>query len=161
MYKKDEKGNRIHWTAQISNNVELGYNNVIEAYAVIGGNGFIRGENEYVGKVIIGDNNRIGSHVTIMRGVEGTTSIGNNNLIMNKVNIGHNSTIGNDNEIGCGTIIPGWVNIGNECRIKIGVIIRNKVIIRDNSFIAMGSVVTKDLDGNASYMGIPAKKRNI
>ena len=78
---------------------------------------------------------------------------------MNCVNIGHESIIGNDCEIGAGTIIPGNVSIGDECKIKIGCVIRNGVSIGPKSFIAMGSVVVNDLKGNDNYMGIPAKPR--
>lgn len=155
------KNNLVHETAIIGNNVEIGEGNIIMPYTVIGQPGFIReiDFNDFHGKIIIGDNNRIGIHCSIMTDVNMNTKIGSNNLIMNKVNIGHGACIGSSCEIGAGTIIPGNTSIGNECRIKIGCIIRNNLRIGEKSFIAMGSVVVNDLSGNDNYMGFPAKPR--
>ena len=91
----DERGNKIHSSAIIGDNVELGNNNMIYPLAILGMPGFIRDSESASGKIIIGDNNKIGNNVSIMVGQEENTIIGNNNLIMNYVNIGHDVTIGN------------------------------------------------------------------
>jgi acyl-[acyl carrier protein]--UDP-N-acetylglucosamine O-acyltransferase len=117
-------GNYIHETAIVEDNVRIGRGNIIMPYAVIGEVGFIRGV-ETKGSVIIGDRNRIGCHTSIMAGESEVTAIGDDNLIMNHVNIGHNCTIGNSVEIGAGCILAGFVNVYNDVKIKVGATIRN------------------------------------
>lgn len=158
-WSQDEKGNKIHVTAIIGDNVELGENNIIYPYTVIGLPGFIRDADNATGKVIIGNGNKIGAHTSIMIGQEGTTLIGDNNLLMNYVNIGHDAEIGNNNEIGAGTTIAGWVKIGDGNMIKIRCTLRNRKIIGNDNIIGMCSNVTKDfdIDGWLIY-GTPAKQ---
>lgn len=149
-------GNHIHKTAIIGENVKLGFGNVIMANVVIGEAGFIRGI-ETKGSVVIGDNNKIGVHTTIMSGKEGETSIGDDNLLMNFVNVGHDCKIGDRCEIGAGVILTGFVSVGNESKIKIGAIIKNRIKIGARSLIAMGSVVLDDVEPGKTVMGHPAK----
>jgi len=158
-WSRDENGNRIHITAIIGENVELGKNNIIYPYAVIGLPGFIRDANNAKGKIVIGNGNKIGAHTSIMIGQEGITKIGDNNLLMNYVNIGHDCEIGNTNEIGAGTVVAGWAKIGNGNMIKIRCTVRNRKIIGNSNIIGMCSNVTKDfdIDGWLIY-GTPARQ---
>jgi UDP-N-acetylglucosamine acyltransferase len=158
-WSHDDRGNKIHVTAIIGDNVELGKNNTIYPYAVIGLPGFIRDANNATGRVRIGNNNKIGAHTSIMVGQEGITDIGDNNMLMNYVNIGHDAIIGNSNEIGAGTVIAGWVKIGNNNMIKIRCTIRNRKIIGNDNIIGMCSNITKDfnMEGWLIY-GTPAKQ---
>lgn len=149
--------NKIHSTAIIGDNVIMGNDNIIYPYAVIGLPGFIRDAEMATGIINIGDNNKIGNHVSIMCGVSGTTQIGNNNLIMNYVNIGHDVNIGNDNEIGVSSILAGWSKIGNKNKIKLNVSIRNRVIIGNNNIIGMGSNVVTNIGDNSISYGNPCK----
>ena len=152
----DDGKNRIHRTAIIGSNVELGQGNVIYPYAVIGQPGAIRGANKNTSKVIIGDNNKIMSHVCIMSGEEGDTKIGDDNLIMNFVNIGHNVEIGNCNEIGAHSVIAGYVKIMNHVKIKIGALIRNRKHVSSETVVGMGAVVVDDVT-QGTVKGNPAK----
>jgi len=124
-------GNYIHETAIIGKNVEIGTGNVIMPYAVIGETGFIRDADNQKGKVVIGDNNKIGCHASIMTGEKGETIIGNDNLIMNYANIGHDVKIKSNCEIGPGVIIGGHSTVDEEVKIKIGALIRNRININD------------------------------
>lgn len=158
-WSRDERGNKIHVTAVIGDNVELGKNNTIYPYAVLGMPGFIRDSDSASGKIIIGDNNKIGNHVSIMIGQECNTIIGDNNLIMNYVNIGHDVIIGNNNEIGVKSLLAGYSKIGNGNKIKISCTIRNRKIIGNDNIIGMCSNITKDfdIDGWLIY-GTPARQ---
>jgi len=149
--------NTIHSTAIVESNVTLGDNNVIYPYAVIGLPGFIRDSENAKGIVTIGDNNKIGSHSSIQCGLNGETKIGNNNLIMNYVNIGHDVIIGNNNEIGAASVVAGWVRIGNNNKIKLSVTIRNRVNIGDDNLIGMSSNVVGDIESNKISYGNPSK----
>ncbi|MBV1952565.1 MAG: hypothetical protein KUG64_10290 [Cycloclasticus sp.] len=149
--------NRIHETAIIGSNVEIGKGNTILPYAVIGQAGFIRKGEKPKGKVIIGDNNTIGCYVNIMIGSEGKTFIGDNNLIMNHSNIGHDVMIQNDNEIGAGSIVNGYARIKCSVKIKSGCIIRNRIAIESEVTIGQGSNVVKDILKAGTYFGNPAE----
>lgn len=159
-YSKYDKSNVIHDTAIIYDNVELGKNNVIGAYTVIGSNGEIRGvnQNDFKGKVIIGDNNVISEHVTIQRPYnETTTKIGNDNIIMAHSHIGHDVHIGNETEICTGVILGGYSVVKDKSKIKLGVTVRNRKTIGENSLVGMGSVVVKDIEKDSVVVGNPAK----
>jgi len=158
----DERGNKIHSSAIVGDNVELGYNNKIHPLAVLGMPGFIRDSELASGRIIIGDNNQIGNHTSIMVGQEKNTIIGNNNLIMNYVNIGHDVSIGNDNEIGVRSLLAGYSKIGDRNKIKINCTLRNRKIIGNDNIIGMCSSITKDfeIDGWLIY-GSPARQVKI
>ena len=153
----DDGRNRIHKTAIIADNVKLGRGNTILPYSVIGYPGAIRGIEGYKGKIEIGDNNFIGAHVTIMAGKE-STRIGDKNIIMNHVNIGHDTDIGYNNEIGAGTILGGHVTIGDTNKIKIGCIIRNRVLIGNNNTIGQGSNIVQGIKNFKTVYGNPARE---
>ena len=153
----DLDGNKIHDTAIIGDNVELGQGNVIQPYAVIGSVGFIREEEKTDAKVIIGDNNNIGIGVCIQVGEEGDTVIGSNNLIMHRAIIGHNVKIADDNEIGANCVVCGYSTIGNYNKIKTSSNIRNRITIGDHNLIGMGSNVVSGILDGFTVMGNPAK----
>jgi acyl-[acyl carrier protein]--UDP-N-acetylglucosamine O-acyltransferase len=152
--------NVIHETAIIYDNVQLGKNNVIGAYAVIGGNGEIRGvsQSEFKGKVVIGDNNVISELVTIQRPFENTsTVIGSNNIIMAHSHIGHDVTIGDNCEICTGSIIGGYAVIADNVKVKLGVTVRNRKKINKGALVGLGAVVVKDVEAETIVVGNPAK----
>ena len=152
--------NNIHPTAVIYDNVVLGEGNIIGPGVVIGIPGAIRDDLNYTGRVEIGNNNFIGANAVIVAGYENPTIIGNNNLIMNLANIGHDVQIYDGCEIGVGVIICGYCTIYKCVQLKVGAIIRNRVQIAAYVKIGMGSVVTKDiLEPAKTYFGVPAKCR--
>lgn len=150
-------GNWIHKTAIIGENVSMGKGNVVMPYAVIGQPGFIREADKMEGMVVIGDNNRIGCHVSIMSGKESETTIGSNNLIMNYANVGHDVVIFDECEIGVGVIIGGHATIGWGSKLKMRCVIRNRVEIKRECIIGMGAVVCENVMEYTTVKGNPAR----
>ncbi len=161
-HEEFDPSNIIHPTAIIFDNVELGKNNVIGPYAIIGSNGEMRGvmQEDFKGRVIIGDNNVISELVTIQRpyGEDCITEVGSDNIIMAHSHIGHDVKIGDSTELCTGTIIGGYVSIGSGSKLKLGVTVRNRKNIGTNCIVGMCSVVVSDLEDDKIYVGNPAKE---
>lgn len=160
-FNLDHKGNRIHKTAIIFDNVLLGSGNTIGPYSVIGSNGEMRGVDQeaFKGTVVIGDNNVISELVTIQRPfVEGQrTMIGNNNIIMAHSHIGHDVHIGDDCEICSGVIVGGYAVVENNVKIKLGATIRNRKRIKIGALVGLGAAVVKDVEAGTVVVGNPAR----
>lgn len=153
-------GNYIHPTAFIGDKVDLGQGNWIEAGAVIGVPGHIRNVDpeDMEGYIMIGDWNRIGANTVIHYGEKGITTIGDKNLIMAFVNIGHDVAILNGCEICPHVSIAGEVYIGNNVTIKMNSTINTSKKLEEGTFIYSGSVVTRNTAKGKSYIGSPAKE---
>jgi sugar O-acyltransferase (sialic acid O-acetyltransferase NeuD family) len=86
-----------------------------------------------------------------------------NTTIKEHVLINSGSIIEHDNffdqfsSCGPGTITGGEVYIGKKTFLGLGSKIKNKLKIRDNSIIGMGSVVIKNCKSSSIYYGCPAK----
>lgn len=158
-------GNMIHRTAIIYPNTTMGKNNYIGPYTVIGGNGEIRGVDQYSfsGTVQIGDNNVISEHVTIQAPFESgrVTRIGSNNIIMAKAHVGHDAEIGDGCEVCTSSIIGGYAKVKDGAKIKLNCTVRNRITVGKSSVVGMASVVTKDVNEGAVVYGNPAKEHPV
>jgi acetyltransferase-like isoleucine patch superfamily enzyme len=135
----------------IGRNVEFGKEVVIWNYVVIGDN------------TRIGDGTRIGSFCDIGKNV----TIGRNCIIQAHVTISNECQIGDNVFIGPNTSLLNDKFPHSKCptpsiirdNVVIGgcVTILPNVIVHENSVIAAGSVVTKDIPPNMVVKGIPAK----
>ena len=135
----------------IGKNVQFGKNIVIWNYVVIGDN------------TRIGDGTRIGSFCDIGRDV----IIGKNCIIQAHVTISNKCKLGNDVFIGPNSSLLNDKFPHSKCltpsiikdNVVIGgcVTILPNVTVHENSVIAAGSVVTKDVPPETVVKGIPAK----
>jgi UDP-3-O-[3-hydroxymyristoyl] glucosamine N-acyltransferase len=139
----------IHGHAHIYSKTRIGQDVVIQAGAVIGGNGFIYPRNEkgepeffpHVGGVIIEDGVEIGVNTCIDRGTLTNTVVGRGTKIDNLVHIAHTVTIGRRCLIAAGAVVAGNVTIGDDVWIGPGVTVNDSVSIGDRAGITLGSVV--------------------
>ena len=154
--------NNIHPTAIIGDNVELGDNNTIGAYCIIGTMAEHR-HCKYLGKVKIGNNNIITGLVTIDAGTEFITTIGDGCYIMKHAHIGHDAVIGNDVTISCGAKIGGHCIIENKVNIGLNAVIHQRLTIPERCMIGASGFVGKKSQLNAGYKyaGVPVKQIGI
>ena len=104
-----------------------------------------------LGRVIIGDHVRIGSHTCVDRGAIDDTVIGNHVIIDNLVQIAHNVRIGDGTAIAAKTGIAGSTIIGKRCIIGGAVGINGHVEITDDVTLSGMTMVTKSIKVAGSY----------
>lgn len=85
------------------------------------------------------------------------TKIGNNCILWSGNHIGHHSTIEDHVFITSHVVVSGMCLIKKYCYLGVNASLRDNIILEEGSVIGMGSSVTKNTDGNAIYMGTPAK----
>jgi UDP-N-acetylglucosamine acyltransferase len=153
IYLFDKKGNKIHSTAIIEDEVIIGSDNYIGAYTVIK-SGTTIGDNNYIGigciigddpekvgcfdvvsGVVIGNNNRLSKQVTIDRGNVVKTLLKDNILMLKNAHIGHDCKIMDNCTIGCNVAIGG--NTFMEAFVTLGL----NASVHQRSWIPMGSMI--------------------
>jgi len=118
----------------IEKNVQIGKRNHFFSSCVIGGWPQILSlaPDAKLGGLIIGDDNVIREQVTIHPSMhhDGFTKIGNNNLIMIGVHIGHDCTIEDK------TVLSNFCQISGHCKIETGVWLSGVVLL--HQFVTVG-----------------------
>lgn len=157
-----EGNNYVHSNAVIGDNV------IVQPGAVIGSEGFQRDYDglddctrhwPHFGKTIIENDVQIGANTCIARGMFTDTVIRRGVQIDNLTQIAHSVVIGENTRIVGSSSIEGSVKIGK--RVWVGAAkIKNGIILGDNCFIGLGSVVVKDIPAGVLAYGVPAKVKN-
>ncbi len=151
-------------------NVIIGKNCSIHSGTVIGSDGFGYALDPkagwvkmlHLGGVVIGDNVEIGSNTSIDRGMLDNTVIGNQVIIDNLVQIGHNVIIGDRTAIAGCVGIAGSAVIGKNCLIGGASSINGHIVIGDNIIITGTSAVNSSLSEPGIYSsGIPARENSV
>lgn len=157
---KDERGNYIHPTAIIGENVELGFNNYIGPYCIIG---MPPEHKEYFHKdtlpVLIGNNNTFTGLVTIDAGTVSVTVIADNCFFMKHSHVGHDALINDNVVLSPGAKVGGHVFVGMNCNIGLNASIHQWQTILSGCMIGANAFVSKTLKtkANRKYAGVPAK----
>lgn len=169
------------WTL-IGPDVEIGEGCVIASHIVIKGPTKIGKQNhiyqfssigedtpdlKYKGeptRLVIGDHNVIREGVTIHRGTvqdRSETTIGDNNLLMAYVHVGHDSVIGNHCILVNNAALAGHVHIGDWAILSGFTLVHQFCKIGAHSFAGMGSAIGKDVPAYVMVNGSPAEAKNI
>jgi len=114
---------------------------------------------KHMGNVIIKQCAEIGPFSTVARATLDSTIIEEQARIGQGVYIGHNCKIGRRTIIVDGAVVGGSAEIGNDCWLGLNCTIRNGAKVCDNVFIAMGALVSKNIDKPGMYVGSPARRR--
>lgn len=169
------------WTL-IGADVEIGEGSVIASHVVIKGPTRIGKNNriyqfstigedtpdlKYKGeptRLVIGDNNVIREGVTIHRGTvqdRNETTIGDHNLLMAYVHIGHDSVIGNHCILVNNAALAGHVHVGDWAILSGFTLVHQFCKIGAHSFSGMGTAIGKDVPAYVMVNGSPAEAKNI
>lgn len=114
--------------------------------------------------LVIGDNNTIRENVTIHRGTvqdRCETTIGNDNLFMAYVHIGHDSVIGNHTVLVNNAALAGHVHIGDWAILSGYTLVHQFCKIGPHSFAGMGTAIGKDVPAYITVSGSPAEAKTI
>ena len=138
--------------------VRMGQRTVIQASAVIGGEGFGFANSAgqwhkiaQIGGVLIGDDVEIGANTTVDRGALNDTVIGNGVKLDNQIQIAHNVQIGDHTAIAACVGISGSTRIGRHCMIAGGVGMVGHIDICDNVFVSGMTMVTRSITEPGAY----------
>ena len=165
IYKKVSIGakNTIHANSVIHSGSKLGEECVINANAVIGGEGFgfiptSKGWKKMpqVGIVILKNKVEIGSGSTIDRPSVGETIIGEDTKIDNQVQIGHGVTTGKGCAMAAQVGIAGGAQIGNGVILAGQVGISNKVKVGDSVIASSKTGIVSNIEAGKVVSGFPA-----
>ena len=165
IYKKVSIGakNTIHANSVIHSGSKLGEECVINANAVIGGEGFgfiptSKGWKKMpqVGIVILRNKVEIGSGSTIDRPSVGETIIGEDTKIDNQVQIGHGVTTGKGCAMAAQVGIAGGAQIGNGVILAGQVGVSNKVKIGDKVIASSKTGIVSNIESGKVVSGFPA-----
>jgi UDP-N-acetylglucosamine acyltransferase len=169
------------WTL-IGPDVEIGADCVIESHVVIKGPTRI-GERNHIyqfstigeatpdlkyrnepTELHIGDDNVIRENVTIHRGTvqdRSLTEIGDRNLLMAYVHIGHDSIVGSDTILVNNTALAGHVIVGDWAILSGYTLVHQFCKIGAHSFSGMGTSIGKDVPAFVTVAGSPAEAKTI
>ncbi|QIV96463.1 acyl-[acyl-carrier-protein]--UDP-N-acetylglucosamine O-acyltransferase [Allofrancisella inopinata] len=143
------EGTELKSHVTIGDNAVIGKNNRIFQYASIGDDPidytYKKGD---FSQVVIGDNNIIRECATIHGGTlkeSGITSIGNNNLIMCYVHIGHDCKIGNNINLVNGVGLAGHVHIEDYAILSSNTGVHQFCTVGKHAFIAHAALIGKDV----------------
>jgi UDP-N-acetylglucosamine acyltransferase len=127
-------GSKLEANIVIGKNVRIGENNHLFHHCVIGTAPQVlsMGPDSPIGTLIIGDNNIIREFVTIHPSMypDKKTKIGNENLLMIGVHIGHDCIIEDK------VVMSNYVQISGHCKIETGVWLSGVVLL--HQFVTIG-----------------------
>ena len=168
--------------AVIGPDVKIGPETIIEPHVVIRGPTTIGARNHIyqfstVGEatpdlkyhdepteLLIGNDNIIRENVTIHRGTvqdRGVTQLGDHNLIMAYVHVGHDSVVGNNTILVNNTALAGHVVVGDWAILSGYTLVHQFCKIGAHSFSGMGTAIGKDVPAFVTVAGSPAEAKTI
>lgn len=115
-------------------------------------------------RLVIGDRNVIREGVTIHRGTvqdRSETTIGDHNLLMAYVHVGHDSVIGNHCILVNNTALAGHVWVDDWAILSGFTLVHQFCRIGAHSFSGMGTAIGKDVPAYVTVFGNPAEARSM
>jgi UDP-N-acetylglucosamine acyltransferase len=159
-----DEGTTVGSHTLISGYTSIGKNNKIFSHAVLGTDPQDLKFNGEKTLLIIGDNNTIREHTFINTGTEGggsKTVIGNNNLIMGHVHMGHDCIIQDNIVIANSTVLAGHVEIASHAVIGGISAVHQFCKVGEFAMLGGGSIVVQDIPPYCICEGNRASLRGL
>jgi UDP-N-acetylglucosamine acyltransferase len=177
--------NRIHPTAQLIGDVQLGDDNVIGPYAVLIGPARI-GSRNWIGPGVwlgtpgeqrggphpafwepgqelagftVGDDCVIREGVSLQVSAGQPTVIGDRCYLMTKTHVPHDARLCDDVTVAVGAVIGGHSIVQEGANIGLNAALHQFTVIGAGAMVGMGSIVTKHVPPFAMAFGVPARVR--
>jgi len=154
---------RLWANVTVYHGVSIGEDCLLQAGAVIGGDGFGYANDggrwikiPQLGGVRIGNRVEIGACTTIDRGALEDTVIADGVIIDNQCQIAHNVEIGENTAVAGATVMAGSLKVGKQCVIGGASVFNGHMEITDNVHISGMAMVMRPIDEPGYYSsGIP------
>jgi UDP-N-acetylglucosamine acyltransferase len=158
------RGTRLLSHVCITGVTDLGENNVISPFVVIGGDPQDVSYHGEPTRVIIGDDNFLRENVTINRATlkeDGITRIGSHCFLMAGAHVAHDCKLGDRITIANGTMLGGHVHVESYASLSGGVAVHHYATIGGYSFVGGQSRIIHDVPRFMLVDGNPSKVRCI
>lgn len=158
------EGSVIHSHVVVKGPAKIGRHNQIFQFSSVGED---TTDQKYGGeptRLVIGDHNIIREGVTLHRGTvqdRSETTIGDHNLFMAYVHVGHDSVIGNHCIMVNNAALAGHVFVDDWAILGGFSLVHQFCKIGAHSFAGMGSVIGKDIPAYVMVNGNPAAAKSI
>lgn len=134
--------------AVIGRGTKMGPENIVHSYAHVGSAPQVRGPQHTAGTLEIGRNNQFFQGCSVSVGTDNAqsaTRIGDHNLLMASVHVGHDAQIGHRNTIANHSSLAGHVELSDEVTIGGYVGVHQFVRMGCYAFVAARSMVSQDV----------------
>lgn len=178
-------GNRIHPTAVIGPEVELGTDNVIGAYAVLLGPATL-GSGNWIGPhavvgtpgesrgaehpaddspcgngIHIGNGNVLREFSSIHQGLHDVTRVGDDCFVMAGGHLGHDVHLDDEVTIANAVMVGGHTWVGRRANLGLGAVVHQRSVVGAGAMIAMGAGVKAPIPPYATVAGSPARVSGV
>lgn len=111
---------------------------------------------------VVAKNVSIGAGTVVMAGaiINPDAKVGQGCIINTCSSVDHDCIVGDFVHVSVGSHVAGTVKIGDNTWIGAGATVNNNIEITSDCMIGAGAVVVNDLTEPATYIGVPAKKKN-
>lgn len=112
---------------------------------------------------VIAENVKIGKGTVVMAGtvINPGAVVGKGCIINTCASVDHDCNVGDFVHISVGSHLCGTVTVGDDTWIGAGAIVSNNVTICDGCMIGAGAVVIKTIEETGTYVGVPARRKNM
>lgn len=157
-------GTVLHHHVVVQALTEIGEDNVVYPFSVIGADPQDRKWRGERSMCIVGDRNQIREHVTIHRGTVGggsITRVGSDNLVMVAAHLAHDCIVGSNIVIANQVMVAGHARIEDGANIGGGAGIHHFATVGGGSFVGGLARITKDVPPFMIVEGNPAEVRAV
>lgn len=141
---------------------QMGEDNVVHSFAVVGGAPQDKRAGGEEGSLIVGHKNVFREHVTVHRGTQGRpTRIGDENLFMVGTHVAHDVVVGSSVIFANGVMLAGHVQVEDHVTFGGAAAVAQRVRVGESAFVAGGSMVERDVPPFVVVQGDRARIRAL